>query len=505
MGKKTLGIDISDGWITAVLLAQQAKAISLVSFCQLPHKDGEEVESIIRQLCQQAGWNEGICVCGLPLSLLSIRNLSFPFKDVKNIAQTLPFELEEQLIAHVDSLVTDFSLVDTTQSSSRIVAFALEKAFLEQMLGALSDEIDPEIITPAVTPIARQVAALHRQAGQDLLLLHADLSSVTLVLISEGQPLLYRRLSYPEEMVLHHPFNFQQERVVVDNMDAARKGMHLLCASIQRSVDFFCLENTITCQPQRVILTGPLAEVEALHQLIAAALEIPVESADLLTATGIGIPEQSKDQWRGCRFDTALALALQGFEKKKGINFRKDSYAPKRSLLSSKKQLTTALATVAALMVVFLGYSWNDYRNLSGRDRALREQMTAMYKQAFPAATKVQDPYMEMQAALKSVQGPASPAPLFVVDKRVLGLLADVSARIPPSVSLQVSRLAIDRESILIKGTTNTFNAVDAIKNNLSASSRYKEVKIVSATADKGKDKEGSLIRFEIEVLLAGL
>ncbi len=505
MGKKTLGIDISDGWITGVLLAQQAKAISLVSCCQLPLQDGEEVESIIRQLCQQADWSEGICALGLPLSLLSVRNLSFPFSDVKNIAQTLPFELEEQLIAPVDSLVTDFSLIDTTQSSSRIVAFALEKAFLERTLGALSGTVDPEIITPAVAPIARQVAALHKYAGQDLLLLQADLSSVTLVLIGEGQPLLYRRISYPEEMVLPTPFIFEQDRVVVANMDAARKGIHLLCAAIQRSVDFFRLESAIKCQPQRVVLTGPLAEVEALHPLIADALEMPVESADLLTATGIGMPEQGKAQWRGCRFDTALALALLGFEKKRGINFRKDSYAPKRSFLSSKKRLATALAAVAALAICFLGYSWNDYRNLSGRDRALREQMTAIYKQAFPAATKVRDPYMEMQAALKNVQGPASPAPLFVVDKRVLGLLADVSARIPPSVSLQVSRLAIDRESILIKGTTNTFNAVDAIKNNLSASSRYKEVKIVSATADKGKDKEGSLIRFEIELLLTGL
>ena len=163
------------------------------------------------------------------------------------------------------------------------------------------------------------------------------------------------------------------------------------------------------------------------------------------------------------------------------------------------------MATAAAVLIGMVAYGFISYRSLYNRDKQLREEMITLYKQTFPSVAKVQDPFLEMQAALKSVQGPSSPAPLFVVDKRILGLLADVSARIPAAVTLQVNRLAIDRETIQIKGTTNTFNAVDTIKNNLSASSKYKEVKIVSATADKGKDKESGLIRFEIELLLAGL
>ena len=235
------------------------------------------------------------------------------------------------------------------------------------------------------------------------------------------------------------------------------------------------------------------------------ALALPVETPELLTSAGVEMPVALRLQWQNPRFDLALALALQGFERKPGVNFRKDGYAPKRSFFASKKRLTWAVAALVAVLVGLVAYGWIDYRSLYTRDKQLREDMVTLYKQTFPSAAKVQDPYLEMQAALKSVQGPSSPAPLFVVDKRILGLIADVSARIPAAVTLQVSRLAIDRETILIKGTTNTFNAVDTIKNNLSASSKYKEVKIVSATADKGKEKEGSIIRFEIELLLAGL
>jgi len=108
-----------------------------------------------------------------------------------------------------------------------------------------------------------------------------------------------------------------------------------------------------------------------------------------------------------------------------------------------------------------------------------------------------------MQARIKSAQGPASPLPLLYGDKRVLGLLADISARIPATVALRVGRLAIDRESVTLKGTTATFNAVEIIKSGLAASPKFKAVQIVSATADKEK-KDGA-IRFEVQLQLEGL
>ena len=505
MAKKAVGIDISDGWVTGVMLGQQAKKLSVHAICHLPRSDADDLASIIRQACQQMGWEDGVCVCGLPLSMVSVRNLSLPFKDAKNIAQTLPFELEEQLIAPVDTLVCDFSVLDSTGSNSLIAAFALEKKQLHHLLEGLQGVADPDIVTPAATALAHQVARQWKRDVGHSLLLHADLHSMTIMLLCQGQPYLYRRISYPEEFIIQSTAAGQTDRLQLAENGTAEKGIRSLCALILRSIDFFRLEHGLQGQPDRVFLTGPLAGVENLPQLFEMALALPVETPELLTSAGVEMPVALRLQWQNPRFDLALALALQGFERKPGVNFRKDGYAPKRSFFASKKRLTWAVAALAAVLVGLVAYGWIDYRSLYTRDKQLREDMVTLYKQTFPSAAKVQDPYLEMQAALKSVQGPSSPAPLFVVDKRILGLIADVSARIPAAVTLQVSRLAIDRETILIKGTTNTFNAVDTIKNNLSASSKYKEVKIVSATADKGKEKEGSIIRFEIELLLAGL
>ena len=82
-------------------------------------------------------------------------------------------------------------------------------------------------------------------------------------------------------------------------------------------------------------------------------------------------------------------------------------------------------------------------------------------------------------------------------------LLADISRRIPASVAVKVGRLSIDRETIVIKGTTDHFNDVEMIKTALANSPRLKAVHIVSATADTGK-KEG-VVRFELQMQFGGM
>ncbi len=98
--------------------------------------------------------------------------------------------------------------------------------------------------------------------------------------------------------------------------------------------------------------------------------------------------------------------------------------------------------------------------------------------------------------ALKGIKESELSAPVFAGEKRVLEILADISARIPESISLQVARLVIDQKTVRLRGHTDTFNDVDKIKNALSASSRYESVQIVSATANKKSGK----IRFELEL-----
>ena len=501
MGKKSLGIDISDDRITGVALEQQGKSVLVAGCISLPLSEHIDVAAQIRQLCKQLDWREGACICGLSLSQLSVRNLALPFRGVKKIAQTLPFELEEQLIVPVDTQIADFLLSETTGSDTMLVVFTAEKTFLSGLLEGLQGVCDPEIITPSVVPLAAQIAKRNRD-NENLLLLSADLHAITMVLIQGKRPLFYRRLSYPEQMILPPPFFGDSDQAMVTNMAAIEQSIQFFYGSIERSLDYFRMETKVDCRPERVVLTGPLAGVDGIADIIASVMHMPVEKLDLLSLSNIHCSDTVCPQWQGQRFDPAVSLALLGFGRKAGINFRKDAFVKKRTFFSSRKQLAVAAAAVAVLSGCVLGYMLNDYRLLRNRDTIIKDELTAIFKQTFPKVTKAQSPYIEMKAALKTVQGPGAPAPLFATDKRVLSLLADISARIPETIALQVNRLSIEREAVFLKGTTDTFNKVEIIKNALAASPRYRTAQIVTATADK--EKKNNSIRFEIQLQFGG-
>ncbi|MBM9536051.1 type II secretion system protein GspL [Desulfobulbus alkaliphilus] len=499
MGRKSLGIDIGDSWITGVVVEQRRKKLAIIAAHGIPLPDGGDTAQHVHRLCQRIGRHDGNSVCGLPLSLLSVRNLILPFREAHKIAQALPFELEEQLLAPIDSLMVDFSLVDSSESGGRIVAFALEKAVLADLLTEVQDTVDLQRIIPSMAALAEQVARTLR-SHSEFLLVHADFFSISLALVRGDTPVFYRRLSHPEEMILHPPFFVTEDQVVMGDRSMAEQCVRLFCASLERSLSYYFLESGSKRRPERVILTGPLAEVEELHPMIAEALNLPVEVLVLLPDPEGETAGQAGGTWRTRRFDSALSLALQGLRRKSALNFRKDEFAVKRKLFSNRRQMVTAGMATVAVVLSLLGYVWYDYRQLQHSDRVLRDEMTAVFRQTFPAVTTVHEPYREMQVALRNIEGSEPPAPLFAKDKRVLALLADISARIPESVDLRVSRLVIDRESVLVRGITDTFQAVDTMKNSLIASPRYREVEIVSATADMARNT--SIIRFELRLRL---
>jgi len=78
--------------------------------------------------------------------------------------------------------------------------------------------------------------------------------------------------------------------------------------------------------------------------------------------------------------------------------------------------------------------------------------------------------------------------------RSVLDLLEDLPKRVPADLDVKVSRVVIDTEGVVIKGTTDTFNTVDSIKKGLDGSSLLSAVTISSANLDRS----GNRVQFEL-------
>jgi Tfp pilus assembly protein PilN len=82
----------------------------------------------------------------------------------------------------------------------------------------------------------------------------------------------------------------------------------------------------------------------------------------------------------------------------------------------------------------------------------------------------------------------------------IVHLLAEISATIPSTLDVRLARFVVDDTGLRIKGNTDTFNSVDAIKKGLEQSSAFSNVEISTATLDAKTSK----IRFELKLTMKG-
>jgi type II secretory pathway component PulL len=84
----------------------------------------------------------------LPLDLLTLREISFPFSDRSKISNTISYELEGILIGNTNDYSIDHIVIESTDGSSKVLAACIEKKKLQEIIGMLSAlDLEPKVIT----------------------------------------------------------------------------------------------------------------------------------------------------------------------------------------------------------------------------------------------------------------------------------------------------------------------------------------------------------------------
>ncbi|NIA05517.1 MAG: hypothetical protein GWP11_06070 [Proteobacteria bacterium] len=499
MKRRILGLDINDDLLAAVVVERKAGDRQIISCGHVRLDDRDSIPGQLPALLEQVGWQGGDCLCGISLAGCSLRNLTLPFTDQKKIRQVLPFELEDQLLTPVSDQVLEYIVAGTSAGASHLLLAGLEKKSLRLYLdGLVRANLSPETVTLRTMALAEQF--LGSGESGDFLMLDAGLHAMNMVICHHGRIVFIRRLPYPDRMFTVQPFTFRDGRAGIAHHDEAVSCIAGLCDAVRLSMDFFRLDSGFDIAPEQVILTGCMAQAEVFPATIQAELGLDASEGDLRRDAGVTVRREAAEQWQPACLDHALALALAGLKKKPPVNFRKDEFAPKKIFFATRRQLLAASIMLALMAGGGLVLFWTHYLTLQERNAALTGQMTAIYKETFPQATRIVDPLIQMRAGLRTVQDPAAAIPVFSGDKRVLNILADISARTPSALKIHVARLVIDQKTVVIKGTTDSFNSINIMRGSLGRSPLYDEVKIVSATADKDK----RLVRFALRLHLGG-
>jgi len=483
MSRKVLGIDIRKESVSAVVVKTSLRESRIDAHAHVPISDSIEGENpfktALETLCSEIDIDGCDCVVSISADHFSYRMLQIPFKDAKKIKMVLPFELEPTVPYPVDDLIIDFIDLESAGHSdyTDVIAVAVPNGELTPYLGTLGAiKIDPEMVTLSGLPTALCLAN-QADAGKDQLFLKIDEALSTLFIVVDGGIKLIRSFPTP----------------VTEDSKAGSLG-----AFVHRTLSSFGELSQSEYQPPVMVVTGSGLNGANFDADISRFLDLPVKRLNFADHLNIPIDGEHNKPWDSALMDNALALALMEIEGIRGLNFHKGGFAAKKFIVKYKKYLIkTGILAAAVLTLLFFNVIAESY-TLNRRIERFNQQITAIFKETFPEIKRIEDPFRQMQIKVREVK--KNPAFQNATTSQIISIdiLNNISKSISESVTVDIDRMVISPGSVLISGTTDTFEAVDDIKSKLEQIDAFKKVTISSTN----KDRSGKEVRFQMKVAL---
>jgi len=480
MSRKVLGIDIRNESVSAVVVKTSLRESRIDAYTHIPISDSGEgnnqLQTALEYLRNEIDIDGCDCVVSISADHFSYRLLQIPFKDPKKIQMVLPFELEPAIPYPVDDLVIDFINLGSDGHSDHtdVIAVALPKSDLNRYLETLAAiKIDPEMITLSGLPAALCLAN-KADAGKDLLFLKVDKALSTLFIIGGGIKLIR---SFPTPAA-----------------EDARIGS--LGAFIHRTVAAFGELSQSEYEPLDLLVTGSGLNGANFDAGISGVLQLPVNRLNLADRLAIPFDTRDEQSWDPAVLNNALALALMEIEGIRGLNFHKGGFAAKKFFVKNKKYLIKTGILAASVLVLLLFNVFAESYTLNRQIGRLDRQITGIFKETFPKVTRIVDPFREMQVNVQEVKKNAVVQTATTPRVLAIDILNNISKSISESIAVDITRMVISPDSVIIIGTTDTFEGVNDIKSKLEQIDTFKKVTISSTN----KDRSGKEVRFQMKV-----
>jgi general secretion pathway protein L len=497
MPRTIIGLDITEDMVVAVQVKSLMQGYQIIGCSAVPITE-EGAAAALQVVCEAIECRGSACNSVIEDGHVSFRNLSMPFTDLRKIRQTIGFELETVMASTVDKHLIDFIDIGRSGSQTDLIGASVKREYIASHLAMFAElGIEPEVLDIRNVSLANQII-LQQNSPANGVLLYLGSQSSSLVLFLDRKIVLIRQLPYAGKGLAVAILQAAKgENANLHDSQEIETGLAALCSMINLTLRSFQVESGTDLRPEKVFLTGPGALVPAVAATMANELEIPVNLLNLLeTAENIQLSQDMGNIYMPALMDNGLALAIRESRRSKGFNFRRQEFQVTTRFVKLKKELIQASVYCTIILALFCVNLGVDYHDLKKRTASLDNQIKGIFTQTFPEITNIIDPLQQMKTRISELKEMSGSAPGLDMQRTVLEILNDISGRIPGELELQVDRMVVDPDGVQIRGTTDTFNTVDAIKKGLESSEMYGDVTIASANLDKS----GKGVRFEIKM-----
>ncbi len=485
MTTKILSIEIKVASIAATLIHSGLKGNRVEFVKELPlvtdDSSKTHVKDRLLELLGEIDTDGAVALVSCPPQIAFYRNIYLPFHDEKKIRQVLPMELEPFLPFDSSNALIDFHCRRVGEHS-HVLACVAQLDDINMVRDVLaSADISCRVATPPGFPIAEALIHLSVDSPDDFMVIHADGDGYTFVAIDNSEILTarFRRCKAGN--------NYDET--------AARlaKEIRFLEAACEplAGIDF---------TPTSIYLAGfgnHAVEISDILSHMLGKRVKPFKFYEDITAKIGPLPDDCNMEPDA--FSNALSMAAMELSGITGINFVRQEYILQKYWGENRNEIISTFMLMLFVAVFLIFEVVVEAHFLQEKAAYLKAQTIEIFKATLPQETVIVDPVAQLRKAVDSIKEKKSYGHGLSNHITNIDILNDISRLIPENVSVVLTRYTRDENKVIISGTTDTFNSVDAIKNGLARSAYFTEITISSANMDKNSNR----VRFKIKATLA--
>jgi general secretion pathway protein L len=516
MLRRVLGLDVGSHAVKAVELRQTLRSVEVVQMRTLPlDVPGPALGEELRDFVTAHGLPTDHVVCALPGDRVSSRRLSFPFRDRRRIEQAVPFAVEGEVPFDLDEFFLDWELVGGDRSRADVVATLAPRSEVALLLKTLAEAaIEPRVVEAEGLSLAN-LGALFELPGPRLLV---DLGhrKTTLCLVLDGRPAATRTIAIAGQALTQaiakerHLAEGEAERqklesgVFAHGLDAGGSEVHALLDRLARELvrTVGSLETILAKRGARIDEVTLLGGTSRLHRL-------PDYLAQR-TGLAVAVLPPPPEPWRApvlaagdpLLFAPALALALRGTTRARTrMNFRQDEFARRVNFRRLGRELRWTGILAAAACVLALASAAVQIGREGRRAARVEDRIAALYQEAFPGEPAPPDAVAALREAARSARGRADLLGVYGGSYSALDLLAEVSARVPRDLAVVFDEFNVDRQTVRIRGYTESFENVDRLRAELARFEPFAQIGVSEVQSDSRRgDGTGKTFNLTIQL-----
>ena len=516
-----IGLDLGSSSIKVVLMQRGLKGPAIERCIEYPLAQTQAGHSsnggappfheALAAALQKAGvrsyLGRDLVVTSVPQKVIYTRLFRLPFTDLHQVAQTVPFEMEGQIPLDLEDVVVDYHPLQSARSNgphgrdTTVLVAALPKTYLKNQIEEFQKAgVDPKAFEIDCLALYNFYQYYLKEVEGDMALLDIGASKTSLCLVGEGSPRTIRTVWFggghmtravAEGLNLSDEQAEQEKRRAAlissptDGNEASEVIRECLRPFIHELTTTLHVYRTQFGRPiRRLYVCGGSAKLVGLAPYLARELGVEPVS-------GPGIPEEET-------FAVGIGLALKEWlgQRASRIRFRTGEFAYGKEQAEHRRRLTALSIGGAVLLLLAAGDISLRYHFKETRYQGLRSQVQATFQKTFPGVRTIVDEVEQTRAAQRELEKKAA----FFGSGAVtaLGLLQELTRRMPEDARIEVQEMVIEKDAIRIEARAASFEAVEKFKASLNGHEGFREVSITDAKTSADQ----SSVRFRIQIVL---